>query len=173
MGLKDKLKNRQNSNTPEANAIDLCDVSINAIFFRCVARPTTLPSDMETVYLFVHPSNIDFKDTTRPINFDKPKLAENYKKIQYMFGQLEVVHKNISTLSPDNSSMKYDGSEWNSEDVSLMQLYYLAIAAHLTLRFFPQTKTMPIFLDRTVPTLSPNDPNFPAWWEEHKAEWEG
>ncbi len=22
------------------------------------------------------------------------------------------------------------------------------------------------------PTLSPRDPNFPAWWEEHKAEWE-
>lgn len=26
----------------------------------------------------------------------------------------------------------------------------------------------------TVPakTLSPNDPNFSEWWEEHKAEWE-
>ena len=22
------------------------------------------------------------------------------------------------------------------------------------------------------PTLSPEDPNFPAWWEEHKSEWE-
>ena len=23
-----------------------------------------------------------------------------------------------------------------------------------------------------LPTLSPKDPAFPAWWEEHKAEWE-
>ena len=22
------------------------------------------------------------------------------------------------------------------------------------------------------PTLSPKDPAFPAWWEEHKGEWE-
>ncbi|WP_298736348.1 hypothetical protein [uncultured Subdoligranulum sp.] len=21
------------------------------------------------------------------------------------------------------------------------------------------------------PTFSPKDPNFPAWWEAHKAEW--
>lgn len=23
-----------------------------------------------------------------------------------------------------------------------------------------------------TPTLSPKDPNFPEWWEQHKAEWE-
>ena len=23
-----------------------------------------------------------------------------------------------------------------------------------------------------TPTLSPKDPAFPAWWEQHKAEWE-
>ena len=24
----------------------------------------------------------------------------------------------------------------------------------------------------TIPTLSPKDPAFPAWWEAHKGEWE-
>ena len=28
------------------------------------------------------------------------------------------------------------------------------------------------FLKQVRPTLSPKDPNFPAWWEAHKAEWE-
>lgn len=26
--------------------------------------------------------------------------------------------------------------------------------------------------DNIKPTLSPKDPNFPAWWEKHKTEWE-
>ena len=26
--------------------------------------------------------------------------------------------------------------------------------------------------DIIKPTLSPKDPNFPAWWEAHKSEWE-
>lgn len=28
------------------------------------------------------------------------------------------------------------------------------------------------FMSAVKPTLSPKDPNFPAWWEQHKSEWE-
>lgn len=205
MGLKDKLKNKKSSvGSAERNALDLCTSSINSVFNECIATPTTLPSDMETVYLFLPIfskditkeliaasteyssdkkkeliSNLmDFEDTTTPINFDKTKLAENRKKIQFMFGQLSVVHRARANdgplqLTADNSHIKYDGSTWNREDVSLMQLYYLAIAADLSLGFWPPSKAAGIGIDTLFPTLSPNDPNFPAWWAEHKAEWEG
>lgn len=37
---------------------------------------------------------------------------------------------------------------------------------------FVKTSSVDASLIGTPPTLSPKDPNFPAWWEEHKSEWE-
>lgn len=112
----------------------------------------------------------DFKDA-KPILFDKSKLKENDKKIRFMIGQLKLVHEGQLVLRAENSSIKYDGFEWNKEDISLMQLYYLAIASKITYELHPVDK-FASFRDRTVlPTLSPYDPDFPAWWKEHKAEW--
>ena len=37
---------------------------------------------------------------------------------------------------------------------------------------FNMKKDTARFLKQVRPTLSPKDPNFPAWWEAHKAEWE-
>lgn len=171
MGLRDKHKDRfTNQGFRPTN---LSDTNINVMFNRCLASPTTLPSDVEKTFLFANFTDPNFVDTTIPISFDKSKLAENYKRIQYMFGQLEVVHKKNWLLTPDNSSKKYDGFNWNREDISLMQLYYLAIASELMMYFSPKGNFAPILDETAIPTLSPYDPNFPAWWEEHKSEWEG
>ena len=32
--------------------------------------------------------------------------------------------------------------------------------------------TLTVDTDTGMSTLSPKDPNFPAWWEKHKSEWE-
>ena len=54
-----------------------------------------------------------------------------------------------------------------------MQLLYLGSSDEFTVfdrlvaKWNGTTLNMPI-----TPTLSPKDPNFPAWWEAHKAEWE-
>ena len=67
----------------------------------------------------------------------------------------------------------YQGVIWAKDRASLMQLLYLGSSDELTL-FAPlaakwngTTLEMPI-----TPTLSPKDPAFLAWWEQHKAEWE-
>lgn len=52
-----------------------------------------------------------------------------------------------------------------------MELLHLGRAIHFILPFNNTTKTTR-FSPFHSQTLSPNDPNFPAWWEEHKSEWE-
>ena len=39
--------------------------------------------------------------------------------------------------------------------------------------FWAKNDTSRIFKEKPVKlTLSPKDPAFPAWWEQHKSEWE-
>jgi len=52
-----------------------------------------------------------------------------------------------------------------------MKFLYLGKATYLITPFDSENKTATLISSFT-PTLSPKDPNFPAWWEQHKAEWE-
>lgn len=55
-----------------------------------------------------------------------------------------------------------------------MKLLYLGNCSKVNLIFpFNAKKNNTTrFVKALSPTLSPKDPNFPAWWEAHKAEWE-
>ena len=53
-----------------------------------------------------------------------------------------------------------------------MELFHLGEATHAIQPFTKQSNTAHIARLLVKPTLSPKDPNFPAWWEAHKAEWE-
>lgn len=52
----------------------------------------------------------------------------------------------------------------------LLELLHLGVATGSITPFFADSKTASLIAYK--PTLSPSDPNFPAWWEEHKSEWE-
>lgn len=51
-----------------------------------------------------------------------------------------------------------------------MQLFHLGVASDTIYPFSVTGDSS--FTRKLRPTLSPKDPNFPAWWEEHKSEWE-
>ena len=55
----------------------------------------------------------------------------------------------------------------------MMQLIYLGIskAVKLLTLFNAEAGGTALYAP-IAPTLSPKDPAFPAWWEEHRAEWE-
>lgn len=53
----------------------------------------------------------------------------------------------------------------------LMEFLHLGAVTTIFSHFYLQKDvSAQIFLPK--PTLSPKDPNFPAWWEKHKSEWE-
>lgn len=64
--------------------------------------------------------------------------------------------------------------KWSNSKASVLELLYLGCTKETLLitPFFAKTNSASITLSLTKPTLSPKDPNFPAWWEQHKSEWE-
>ncbi|MCD7945207.1 MAG: hypothetical protein LUF81_01100, partial [Clostridiales bacterium] len=52
----------------------------------------------------------------------------------------------------------------------IMEFLYLGNAIGIVTQFNKKYKNAAYI--HTLPTLSPNDPNFPEWWKEHKSEWE-
>ena len=119
-----------------------------------------------------------FASEDEPVYFNVDRLRENQKSIAYLFGQLEKVHTqeaaSILTEFPAYAK-KYSGKSWVSSSNSLAKLFYLGSAAGLTGLFAKRAgKTcVNVCVPNIVkPTLSPQDPAFKAWWEEHKAEWD-
>jgi hypothetical protein len=53
-----------------------------------------------------------------------------------------------------------------------MELYHLGETSKGIHPFVKQSNTATISRLLVKPTLSPKDPNFEAWWAEHKSEWE-
>ena len=68
---------------------------------------------------------------------------------------------------------KYTGEIWTTNNGKLMQLFHLGVASNIIYPFIPMKDSgVSSFACNLRPTFSPKDPNFPAWWEAHKGEWE-
>ena len=110
------------------------------------------------------------------ILFDETKIIENLKQIKYLYGQLKTTHECSNTFSIGEdervlSMTNYAGKKWTENTDYLEQLFYLGIASQ-TIYPFSNRGNSGFQNVGIQPTLSPKDSNFPAWWEEHKAEWE-
>jgi len=101
------------------------------------------------------------------------------------------------TLTVAGCVRSYRGEQWYSEKKSLLMLFYIgavflcdtpisgftsvpysdALANNITGRMPEPVKQITFddvthLADGVVPTLSPEDPDFPAWWARHRAAWE-
>ena len=101
-------------------------------------------------------------------------MLKNKQAITYLYGQLKNVHCKDSNLKIEDAFFSYRGDKWTSDNSCLLKLLYLAAAqdTHFISPIDAKTGSTLLAVDALKPTLSPKDPNFPAWWEEHKAEWE-
>ena len=115
--------------------------------------------------------DLGYDEDSKPVYFNKKKVEQNKQSIFYLLGQLRSVHTSDSNITSAESVYKYDDVQWTDDTVTLMMLYHLGKITKGILPFVKRSNTATIGLSIT-PTLSPKDPNFPAWWEAHKAEWE-
>lgn len=152
---------------------ELNEGNVQAIFNRCLAKKDTPKTT--TGILFPITTGYKFGDDLG-IGFDQDKIKLNKQNIEYIYGQLANVHTGKTPqdrLTVESFLKSYQGISWTENKGLLLQLLYLGSTTDTTLiSLFNAKDNATTFVDTLKPTLSPKDPNFPAWWEEHKSEWE-
>lgn len=145
---------------------------VQEIFNRCLATKNTKEPAIATLF----PTALGYKSgSEKLIQFDKDILLKNKKSIEFLFGQLHKIHNpdGVFQMSIDDFNTTYQNKHWSTDKATLLKLLYLGVSSktHFISSFTAETSTSMIS-PQIKPTLSSIDPNFPAWWEEHKAEWE-
>ena len=157
--------------------IDLNEGNVQAIFNRCLA--TTSSKERVPVVLFPVIFGYQPEDEIL-IQFDKEIYLENKKSIEYLYGQLKKVHETGFThserrlgMSMGNFRVLYTGNTWTADEGVLLRFLYLGCTDEAGLIKPFNKKYNGTDMSMNIrPILSPKDPTFPAWWEQHKSEWE-
>ena len=105
----------------------------------------------------------------------KQAISDNSKSISYLLGQLKSVHMKETHLPLEYGIVTYLDTHWTKQAEILFMLYELGISNGNIRPFVVQPANKDLLLTKITAlhsTLSPKDPNFPAWWEAHKGEWE-
>ena len=147
--------------------IDLNEDNVQAIFERCLITEQTT----DTIGTSIMDVELGLLNKHIPVLFDKKKIGQEKKAIQYLYGQLLCRHQEKNSISLNEVFQKYNGETWTESNGTVLKFLHLGSATTSIMPFDCQSKAAPLpFLYPA--TLSPKDPAFPAWWEEHKAEWE-
>ena len=152
--------------------IDLNEGEVQAIFNRCLATEDSRHFSAASLF---PPSHGYERSAERSIKFDSDLLLKNEKSIRYLYGQLHLVHtfQTRKRVTIDDYNMTYSGNRWTRDKAVMLQFLYLGVVKEInTVLPFHAEDSTSILNPPITPTLSPKDPNFPAWWEEHKGEWE-
>ena len=153
---------------------ELNEANVQAIFERCLKKEDT----KEVVRTALFTTLLGYTDEEEiVIALDKDALRKNEKNIRYLYGQLKSIHISPNETirqSLDDFRKTYMNTIWAQSRSPVLELLYLG--SNSVLGFvapFSKTQNDTITVSKTItPTLSPKDPAFPAWWEQHKAEWE-
>lgn len=163
---------RSNSNDI---ALDLNETNVQTLFNKCLANNTTKNQIRTVLFSVVYGYKPEDEIL---IVFDKDILEKNKPTIEYLYGQLKEIHDgnnmpSTNPLSVENFSTTYTGNTWIKDKGTLLKFLYLGCNKETRL-IVPFSKKINATRINTPikPTLSPKDPNFPAWWEDHKVEWE-
>ena len=148
---------------------ELNEANVHAIFNRCLSKEGAA----ETVSSILYYKELGYEKEDLGVTFDKNALIANRKNIEYLYGQMASVHENQSILKEADFARTYSRHLWTEDTASMMQLIYLGIskAVKLLTLFNAEAGGAALYAP-IIPTLSPKDPAFPAWWEQHKSEWE-
>lgn len=173
MGLRDKYAKKIEEQG--FRPIDLNEGNVQAIFNRCIAEEGTPEEQCFNSVLFSRLRGYS-PDAERIVVFNREKVLANKKNIQYLYGQLKNVHAGNDNLQINEAFLNYSGTNWTANKGVLLEFLYLGAIndGHSLLSAFDAERNNSAILntDTIKPTLSPKDPNFPAWWEAHKGEWE-
>ena len=147
--------------------LDLNEGNVQAIFNRCLAK-----EGEATTYAQILQKALAGKDSDL-IEFSKERIIASSKNISYLLGQLKGVHERARLIPLEYGIIKYGGEKWTTNADILFKLYELGtVNLNVTSFSLQKDKSLATDISKIKPTLSPKDPNFPAWWETHKGEWE-
>ncbi|MCD7734303.1 MAG: hypothetical protein LUH48_04080 [Clostridiales bacterium] len=147
--------------------MDLNEENVQEIFERCLADENTTEKRVGLLF----PQALGWnKEDDQTVYFDKAKIKKDEKSIHFLYGQVASWDQD-ARLTPKSVSKKYTGEVWTRNSGIIMEFLYLGNAIGIVTPFNKETQYAAHIC--TDPTLSPNDPNFPEWWKEHKPEWEG
>ena len=154
---------------------DLNEGNVQAIFNRCLETEDEKETfDKSFCCQILKPSLTN--KTSDEVILSREKVEQNRLNIKFMFGQILNIHGDCSAIGLQEGILKYDDTLWTKDYGIVFKLYCLAQSKGLITEFsaLPSDPNIisAIKASNVVPTLSPKDPNFPAWWEAHKAEWE-
>ena len=153
--------------------IDLSEANVQAIFNRCLAKDGTPKENVSRSILFSR--TLGYKPEDEVVfYFDKGRLLDNRKNIEYLFGQLKNAHEKNEYMRMEDAFCQYQGRKWTANRAHMLELLYLGCTMETVLisPFDAKTDATSLAVERLKPTLSPKDPAFQAWWEAHRAEWE-
>ena len=172
MGLKDKMIKKANEieeRRPQFTPLELNEGNVQAIFNRCLAKE----GEGNITYAQVLQPALAGKQSDL-IRFSRERIKANSKNISYLFGQLKGVHEQVRLIPLEYGIINYTGAKWTTNLDILLKLYELGMVnINITPFSLQQDKSLATDISMNkLPTLSPKDPAFPAWWEAHKGEWE-
>lgn len=174
MGLREKYGKKLEMQGFEP--IDLNEEDVRVMFERCLLRDKSKMTRDVVTEGILFPSILGYsRDDLEFISFDKKTILDNKRNIEYLFGQLYATHNlDRTSLHLKDFSKKYSDEEWAADKVNVLRLLYMGCCPETDcVSCFNHKKNDTAFLlDDLKPTLSPNDPNFPEWWANHKSEWE-
>ena len=146
--------------------LDLNEGEVQAIFNRCLKTDRTTEIEYSTLFT----KDFGYEQTETPVHFDKNGIRENAKLIKYLYGQLNIIHEDSFVVTFENGIIKYDKTVWTKNHGVLLEFFHLGFGACIMSPFVAEGQKAKFV--KLEPTLSPKDPAFPEWWEQHKAEWE-
>ncbi len=154
--------------------LELNEWNVQAIFDRCLAKDGTQMGKIASGILFSRTMGYSPEDEVL-IRFDKAAIQSDRKNILYLYGQMKNVHMKKEELTPRDAFITYRDVSWTDDKEKLLELLYLGCTKETLciIPFYAKTNSTSLDLTEIKPTLSPKDPAFPEWWEQHKSEWEG
>ena len=170
MGRLDRIKQVQQESNDGIWTIELNEGNVEKIFNICLAKGQEPFHNIQVLGPGIAKKASDI------FQVSIQKVKDHDQVIQYLLGQIKKFHifENTDNIRIQDGFFRYDGITWTKDYDIMFKLYSLGLAGGF-IRGFVRTKSDIVSLlypNRCIPTLSPKDPNFPAWWEAHKSEWE-
>ena len=150
--------------------LELNERSVKTLFKKCLANEE---NTKEGVY-FSQVLRLDnCGKESEIIRFSKEMVDAYTPSIYYLLGQIKSFHGSNQTFALQEGFLRYDDTFWTNDYGVLFQLYALALSS-ASITSFCSLKNLIISAKSHLctATLSPKDPNFAEWWEEHKNDWE-
>lgn len=162
------IKKREN---PGFRGIDLNEDCVNALFASILADSATPKENKQACVPFQ--KVFGYEEESPMIFFNKTNLnnSKTIRKIRYLWGQLELVHKN-GLLEPAAIVKKYDGTIWTKDQSTVMKLIYLGNASLTIGPFTAKFGNSSFAKGAVVPTLSPLDPKYADWFQQYEKDYQ-